>query len=282
MDSIVFSHGNGFPAGTYRVLLEDLRARGFGVCAVDKFGHDPAYPVTDNWPHLVRQLADFAQPIAQAQTDERLWLVGHSLGGFLSLMCAALHPRLAAGVVLLDSPLVGGWRANTLRVVKHTPFMKSVSPGAVSRRRKQAWVSRAAALQHFQAKPVFARWDPRVLEDYVKHGTMDVQPADPAGAAPNPSDSGPMRVLSFDRDVETRIYETLPHTLGSLLRKHPLACPVAFIGGQHSAELRRTGLALTRQVAQQRIGMLGGSHLFPMELPEQTAAAVAAAIGAMA
>ena len=281
MNTIVFSHGNGFPAGTYRVLLDDLHARGFDVHAVDKFGHDPAYPVTDNWPHLVRQLVDFAQPIARAQTGARLWLVGHSLGGFLSLMCAAVHPQLAAGVVLLDSPLVGGWRANTLRVVKRTPVMQRVSPGTISRRRKQSWISRAAALQHFQAKPVFARWDPRVLEDYVEYGTVGVERADPAGAVPDPAGS-PARVLSFDRGVETRIYETLPHTLGSLLKQHPLACPVAFIGGRHSAELRRIGLAMTRQVAQQRIGMLDGSHLFPMELPEQTAAAVVAAIGTMA
>ena len=58
---IIFSHGNSFPAGTYKVLFESLRQRGFEVDAVEKFGHDPAYPVTNNWPHLVQQLADFAR-----------------------------------------------------------------------------------------------------------------------------------------------------------------------------------------------------------------------------
>lgn len=56
---IVFSHANSFPAATYRVLFKSLRARGFGVKVIDKFGHDPRYPVSDNWPHLVEQLADF-------------------------------------------------------------------------------------------------------------------------------------------------------------------------------------------------------------------------------
>ena len=76
---IVFSHGNSFPGGTYRLMLESLRQRGFEVQVIDKFGHDPQYPVTDNWPHLVQQLADFAT--AHQQGGEPAFLVGHSLGG---------------------------------------------------------------------------------------------------------------------------------------------------------------------------------------------------------
>ena len=60
MTTLIFSHGNSFPASTYRVMLDSLRARGFQVHAIEKYGHDPKYPVTDNWPHLVRQLAQFA------------------------------------------------------------------------------------------------------------------------------------------------------------------------------------------------------------------------------
>src|SRR5512138_3558064 len=58
---IVFSHANSFPASTYGILFKGLRARGFVVRAVERYGHDPRYPVTDNWPHLVQQLHDFAQ-----------------------------------------------------------------------------------------------------------------------------------------------------------------------------------------------------------------------------
>ena len=39
---IVFSHANGFPAGTYRVLFELWRKAGHEVHAVERFGHDPA------------------------------------------------------------------------------------------------------------------------------------------------------------------------------------------------------------------------------------------------
>ncbi|MEJ7686764.1 MAG: alpha/beta hydrolase [Variovorax sp.] len=259
---VVFSHGNSFPASTYRVMLDSLRNRGFDVDAIEKFGHDPSYPVTDNWPHLVQQLADFARTQADAAGGP-VFLVGHSLGGFLSLMCAALHPALARGVVLLDSPLLGGWRANTVNLVKRTPWMKSVSPGTVSRKRRNSWEHREAVFAHFRGKKAFAKWDEQVLRDYIEHGTFDLEDA---------------RALSFDRDVETAIYDTIPHNLGALLRANPLKCNAAFIGGRQSVEMRRVGMAMTGQVTKGRIMMLDGTHLFPLEKPIATAAAVEAAL----
>ncbi len=50
MSLIVFSHANSFPDSTYGVLFKSLRALGHTVRALEKFGHDPKYPVTSNWP----------------------------------------------------------------------------------------------------------------------------------------------------------------------------------------------------------------------------------------
>ena len=121
MPLIVFSHANSFPAGTYTQLFRQLRSRGFTVKAVEKFGHEPGYPVSTNWPGLIQQLHDFAAREVD-KAGEPAYLVGHSLGGFLSIMCAARHPQLARGVLLLDSPLVGGWKSHALRAVKRTPL----------------------------------------------------------------------------------------------------------------------------------------------------------------
>ena len=262
MTHLVFSHGNSFPAGTYNVLFEHLRARGFEVSAVDRFGHDPRYPVTSNWPHLVQQLADFAQEQVQ-RAGAPVFLVGHSLGGILSVMAAAQHPGLARGVLMLDSPLVSGWRATTVGVAKHTNMVGRVSPGRVSRQRRTHWASSTEALEHFRKKKTFASWHPQALEDYIAHGMVDLDG---------------QRVLAFDRAVETAIYNTLPHNLGSLLRAHPLRCPAAFIGGRASVEMRQVGMALTERVTGGRIMMLDGSHLFPLEQPLATAAAMEAAL----
>ena len=263
MALIVFSHANSFPAGTYRVLFRQLRARGFRVRAVDKFGHASDYPPNDNWTGLAAQLADFATAETR-RAGEPAFLVGHSLGGLLSLMTAARHPELARGVLLLDSPLLGGWRATTLGVFKSAQIVGAVSPGAVSRKRRNSWPDKAAALEHFRSKKAFARWDPQVLQDYIDHGTHD--------------DNSGRRVLAFDRDIETAIYNNLPDNLDRMLKRHPLKCPAAYIGGLFSREMNQVGMAMTEQVTRGRISMVDGSHLFPMEKPFVTAAAIEAAL----
>jgi pimeloyl-ACP methyl ester carboxylesterase len=265
MPLIVFSHANSFAASTYGVLFRQLRARGFTVKAPDKFGHDPAYPVSNNWPGLIQQLHDFAAREVD-KTGEPAFLVGHSLGGFLSILCAARHPQLARGVLLLDSPLIGGWKSHAVRAAKRTQLVGAISPGAVSRKRRNRWPSQDAALEHFRHKKAFARWDPQVLADYVAQGTHD--------------EDG-QRVLSFEREVETRIYNTLPDNLAGVLKRHPLRCPVAFIGGLQSEEIGQVGMAMTEKVTAGRITMMDGSHLFPMEKPTATAAAIEAALLAL-
>lgn len=265
MSLIVFSHANSFPAGTYTLLFKQLRSRGFLVKAVDRFGHDLDYPVTNNWPHLVQQLHDFAAREVD-KAGEPAFLVGHSLGGFLSAMCAARHPQLARGVLLLDSPLLGGWKSHAVRAAKRTQLVGSISPGAVSRKRKNRWPSREAALEHFRHKKAFAAWDPQVLMDYIIHGTHD--------------EDG-QRVLGFDREIETAIYNTLPDNMDALLKRHPLRCKAAFIGGLQSEEIKQVGMAMTERITQGRVSMMDGSHLFPMERPLATAAAIEAALLAL-
>ncbi len=264
MSLIIFSHANSFPAGTYGVLFRSLRARGHTVKAIEKFGHDPKYPVTSNWPHLAKQLAEFATVEVQ-KVGEKAYLIGHSLGGFLSVMAACKHPEIARGVVLLDSPLLGGWRAKTLELIKATQLVGSVSPGKISKNRRYSWDSADASLAYFASKKIFQKWHPQMLQDYINHCTHE------------DAKTG-KRVLSFDRAIETQLYNTLPHNLDRLIKRHPLQCPVAFIGGESSLEMQQVGMTMTHKLAKGRIQMLPGSHLFPMELPIETAAAIDVAI----
>jgi len=259
---LVFAHANGFPAGTYRLLFEAWRAAGFEVHAPARLGHDPRFPVTSNWPRLREELAAFIE----TQSATPAYLVGHSLGGLLSLMVASRRPELVRGLVVLDAPLVTGWRAHSLKVVKATGLLKRISHGRVSQRRRHEWPSREAVLAHFASKAVFARWDPRVLADYVASGFDEHE--------------GKV-VLGFRREVETRIYNTLPHTLGEQLRRHPLQCPVGFIAGTQSAEAHQFGMAAAHAMARERFVWLEGSHLYPMEKPGTTANEVLRLIGTM-
>lgn len=260
--TIVFSHGNGFPAPTYRLLFEAWRARGYRVLALDKLGHDPRFPVSNNWPQLRDELADFID----SKVGAPVFLVGHSLGGLLSLMVACRRPDLARGLVLLDSPIVTGWRAHSLQMAKLTGLMPRVSPGRLTRTRRREWPSRKSARAHFAVKPNFARWDPRVLDDYIASGMQR---------------AGGKTVLAFDRDIETRIYNTVPHNLGNLLERHPPQCPVGFIAGTRSVEMRQGGSETARAMAGSRYRQIDGTHMFPMEQPDVTASMVADLLGSM-
>jgi pimeloyl-ACP methyl ester carboxylesterase len=253
--TIVFAHANGFPARSYEQLFAVWRDAGYAVQAIDRIGHDPRFAVTSNWPRLRDELIDFIERRGAAP----VFLVGHSLGGYLSLLAASRRPELAQGVVLLDSPILGGWKARTVQVAKTTGLVGRFSPGHVSKRRRERWPSAAAAHAHFAAKKAFAAFAPGVLANYIEGGME----ADAKGVR-----------LAFRRDIETAIYNTLPHDLLRVLRLHPLGCPLAFVGGSDSAEVRRLGLAATERIARGRVSRLEGTHLFPLERPAETARAV--------
>lgn len=259
---VLFFHGNSFPASTYNVMLNALRQRGMKVQALEKIGHNPAYPVTSNWPHLVEEVHAFAKPLIEEHPGPVVF-VGHSLGGMLSLMLAAQFPKLAHAVVMVDAPALGGLRAKALQLSKTLSLTKKFSPGVVSQKRRNTWHSVEEVHAHFLSKKVFARWDPQVLNDYVMNGTHEEK-----------TDAGVQRVLSFDRRLETQIYNSVPHNLERLLKKYPLACPVSLVAARHSREMRIAGFDFSTKITKGRVCTIDGTHLVPMEKPLVTAAAI--------
>ncbi len=260
--TIAFAHANAYPAATYETLFAAWRRAGWRVVAPARLGHDATYPVVSNWRPTRDELIHFIESEAPG---EKVQLVGHSLGGYLSLLAACKRPDLAACVVLIDAPLVTGWRAHSLRAMKLTGLIDRMGPGKVSSVRRWQWDSRDDAHQHYAAKRLFARWHPQVLRDYIAAGL-------------EPDEQGVR--LHFQREVETRFYRTLPHHLGALLRRHAPRCPVSYIGGTQSAEMRQAGMAATLALVRERVQWIEGSHLVPMEQPEAVAAAALRALQA--
>jgi pimeloyl-ACP methyl ester carboxylesterase len=246
-----FSHANSYPAGTYRRLFE-LLGEHYDIQALDMHAHNPAYPVQPGWPNQAQELIDELT----ARCSEPVILVGHSLGGMLSVMVAAMRPDLVRCVLMLDSPVVAGWRAMLLRVMRNWPVADKFSPARFSARRRNVWPNAASAYQHFASKDIFAAWAPGVLEDYIAAGLM-----------PHPDGVQ----LRFTRENETAVYRSLPHHIGELVGDG-LKVPAGFIGGSESVENRQAGLDATRRLVGRNFRIVPGGHLFPMESPELTAA----------
>jgi pimeloyl-ACP methyl ester carboxylesterase len=248
-----FVHANSFPAGTYRVFFDHLREH-YDVQALDMHAHNPRYPVANGWEALAQELIDelvacYASPVI---------LAGHSMGGVLSLMVAKARPDLVRCVVLLDAPVVAGWRAVLLRIAKRLGADQKFSPARFSARRRKVWPDADAACRHYAAKPMFAIWPTQVLRDYVEHGLT-----------PHPDGV----TLRFTRETETAVYRSLPHHIGSLVRR-AFPVPVGFVGGSDSVECRQAGLTATRRLVGRHFMQVDGGHLFPMEFPAAAASAV--------
>ena len=88
MSPLHFSHANGFPAACYRKMFSHLE-RDFEIGFINTIGHDPRVPVTDGWPHLVEELIERIEGYRQPVLG-----VGHSLGGYLTMLAAIARPEL--------------------------------------------------------------------------------------------------------------------------------------------------------------------------------------------
>lgn len=247
-----FVHANSFPSGTYRAFLAHLRPR-YDVQSLALHAHDPRYPVTGGWEHLARELQDDLQ----ARYSRPVILAGHSMGGVLSLMVAKAHPELVRCVLLLDAPVVAGWRALLLRAARRIGADRKFPPAQAAQRRRNLWPDRESAYRHYASRPVFARWPEEVLADYIEHG---LQPH-PEGVT-----------LRFSREIESGVYRSLPDHIGSMV-KRGFPVPVGFVGGIDSVECRQAGLAATRRLVGRHFVQIAGGHLFPMEFPKEAAEA---------
>ena len=250
---IHFSHANGFPAKSYSVLFNHLATQ-FDVGYIDRIAHDPGYPVTDNWPHLVEELIRYIEH----HYHQPIIAVGHSMGGVLSYMVSLKRPDLFKGFIMLDAPVLLGIDAHVIGLSKHLGLIDRVTPAGRTVGRCESWPNKQAAIDYFKHKSLFKYTDARCLNDYVEYGT-------------EPCDDG-IR-LRFKSETEIKLYRTLPHTLGRGSTK--AAIPGAFIYGQQSKVVWPYQVRMMRQKAGVYTTSTVGSHLFPMEHPEKTAHAIA-------
>ena len=223
----------------------------YRVGAIETIGTDPRYPVTDRWLHLVEQLED---TLEREWRGEPAYGVGHSLGGYLTLLAAVRRPELFRAVVLLDAPVIGPIKGRLLGASKRFGIVDRVTPAGATRDRRSHWPDRADARAHLRTRKLFRHFADECLDDYVRHGLVGRQ--------------GQLH-LRIDPEIEYRIYRTVPHDMARHARR--LRVPAGFVGGADSDVVRLVGLAAMRGWRKRKVP---GGHLFPFEHPREAAAAI--------
>jgi pimeloyl-ACP methyl ester carboxylesterase len=242
---LVFAHGNGIPRPVYQKMLIGLSHR-FIATGVERFGHDPQFPVTESWPRLLDQLRGHI-----ASVGEPVTLLGHGSGGWLSLLAAYRMPELVSTVILLDAPVP------SLRQARLLGLLKQAGLGGIPGR-------------FFVGRADLQNLDPECQSLYRRFGC---RPADAAFDATG----GGVEPRRFDPEVVRRLQTTYPIGLAALVAKGPPVAgsgrqiPCGMLVGEQSRVARWCGLAASRRLAGDNLQRIEGSHLFPLERPLVTA-----------
>ncbi|KFA94262.1 alpha/beta fold hydrolase [Archangium violaceum] len=247
------AHANGFPPGTYRKLIERLKTR-YHVYTLRSRG---LVPGTD--PRSLHDWEDMADDLAgalRARGLEGVVGVGHSMGGVATLLASVKNPGLFRAVVALDPVLFTGPRLLAIQALTLLGMRSRVPPASLARRRRETWGSREEAATSYRKKPLFRRFDPECFQDYITHGLTEVP-------------GGGFR-LTIPTAWEARIFETSPRGVWRKLRA--VKVPTLVLRGSESDTLLPAALARAgRTIPGARAGEVPGTHLFPLEHPEECA-----------
>jgi acylglycerol lipase len=192
--AVLITHGLGDHSGRYTAIAESLCSHGYAVFALDQRGHGrSAGPRTaGNIDDSVADLSTMVSLIRRDLPDRKVFLVGHSWGGLLTLAYAVDHENDIDGITLsapagranvsalsiLLAKIVSGLAPNA-GVVK-LPYDKACSdPSVVAAQRHdpltyQGPVRARMASQTLTAiKKVNARLPSMPIPVLLLHGTAD-------------------------------------------------------------------------------------------------------------
>jgi pimeloyl-ACP methyl ester carboxylesterase len=249
-----FAHATGFNAETYRNLLTPLAER-FRIAAADQRGHGfstlPASPGRAKGWKVYRD--DLVQ-ILDRLADGPVILSGHSMGGTVSLMAAALRPERVAGLVLVEPVMIP-------RTTAIFQFLSRFGNGGNPRssmadraaQRRNSFPSFEAALTAYTGRGAFRTWPSCIVADYLRGGLVE----DPAAHA--------MR-LACRPAWEAETFRSTPFGAAALARR--LKCPITVLYGTIASTCAASEVRILARAGARLVKVEGASHFLPMERPE--------------
>lgn len=244
--TIFFAHANGFPAPAYNSFFAYLKP--FAIDFIEVLGLKN--PVPTSW----EQIADELIRAIEARHNRPVIGLGHSFGGVGTFFAARRRPDLFSKIILLDPPFFG-WKRRWLVA----PFQwmglahKVVPPAKVAMKRRADFNSMEEARSYFSEKRFFQTFTTEAFEDYLKHGL--VQQEDGV-------------TLRIPKEQEARFFASFPASIGETTLSMPahfiLPEGRSVIPNAHHSEIRAKFTNMTWHSSP-------GSHMFPLEYPQETA-----------
>ena len=244
-----FAHATGFNAETYRGLLTPLTDR-LSVAACDQRGHGFSTLPAEEPPTGWTIYRDDLLRILECLDHGPAILAGHSMGGTVSLMAAALRPELVRGLVLVE-PVMVPLLAKFLLY-----FVRSPQPNLADRaaQRRQTFASFDAALAAYTGRGAFKNWPNATIADYLHGGLI----ADP--------DTHAMR-LACKPSWEAATFRAAPFGKARLARR--VRCPITVLYGTIASTCRDSEVEVFKRAGARTVKVDGASHFLPMEHPDR-------------
>lgn len=258
---LVFLHATGFNAHTYRTLLEPLGER-FHVVALDLRGHGAATLPTDarrhsSWRVYADDVAAFLQTL-----DRPVVLAGHSMGATTALMTAQRAPDRVRSLVLLDPVILSRGQAAFLRLPGAWRMARRHPWAVAALRRRERFPTTDAAFAAYRGRGSFKDWPDEAVRDYVEGGFK-------------PTPDGDVQ-LACARAWEAANYGAQANDPWSALRR--VSRPVSILKAERGSTCAVTAVDAAGLAGVSVASVPGGTHFFPMVMPDAARAALAEAL----
>ena len=251
-----WAHANGFNGQTYATLLNKLKSR-FNIYAWDTPGYGKS-KIGENYnsknPVLgyARDLEAFIETL-YSRHNRKILLAGHSIGGSLSIMISESLKEKISGLILADPVIINSKYKYLTRFLGPFGYVSStikLTNQALNKR--DQWTSFEEIKKSYSGRGAFKTWKKEFLTDYLKGGTEKGKNFVRLSCKPE------IEAASFKN---TELVAT-PNIIKKI--KVPLTLMVAEYNSTTAAQKYFKDLKSKNKI----IVAKGGSHFFPMEMPE--------------
>src|SRR5690606_29357733 len=142
---VVVVHGYGEHSGRYRHVIRALTDAGYAVFTLDHRGHGQSEGLRayfDSFDQPVNDLRDYINNIREDHDEERLFILGHSMGALITLAYTLRYPEGLAGIIVSAPPVNADANVSPAlvrlgniltKVIPKQPFVKLVPLETLSR-----------------------------------------------------------------------------------------------------------------------------------------------------